>query len=101
MISEVGRFFLSGLGKGGVDSDAEFMFSVGQVWIRDGAVRVAKGVTISGQAFEALVARRGLSGLPDMGAGHCGKWQPAKVDAGGPYLRCRVTIGGRQDEREQ
>jgi TldD protein len=31
-----------------------------------------------------------------MGAGYCGKHQPAKVDAGGPHLRCKVRIGGRK-----
>ena len=107
MISEVeDGFFLSGLGQGGqADSDAEFMFSVGQAWrIRDGRLcEPVKGVTISGQAFEVLSSVDAVSSgfKLDMGAGHCGKWQPAKVDAGGPYLRCRVTIGGRQDEREQ
>jgi len=32
----------------------------------------------------------------DLGSGHCGKGQPAKVDAGGPYIRCRAIVGGRQ-----
>jgi TldD protein len=32
----------------------------------------------------------------DMGAGYCGKYQPAKVDGGGPYLRCTAVIGGLQ-----
>jgi TldD protein len=32
----------------------------------------------------------------DMGAGACGKWQYAKVDGGGPYIRCQAIIGGRQ-----
>ena len=31
----------------------------------------------------------------DLGAGHCGKGQPAKVDAGGPWLSCEVLVGGR------
>jgi TldD protein len=34
--------------------------------------------------------------LWDLGSGHCGKGQPAKVDAGGPYIRCRAIVGGRQ-----
>ena len=32
----------------------------------------------------------------DLGSGYCGKGQPAKVDAGGPYVRCQVMLGGRQ-----
>ena len=32
----------------------------------------------------------------DLGSGHCGKGQPAKVDAGGPYLRCTLTLAGAQ-----
>jgi len=34
--------------------------------------------------------------LWDLGSGHCGKGQPAKVDAGGPYIRCRAIVGGQQ-----
>jgi TldD protein len=32
----------------------------------------------------------------DLGSGHCGKGQPAKVDAGGPWLSCEVLVGGRR-----
>ena len=32
----------------------------------------------------------------ETGAGYCGKGQPAKVDAGGPYIRCRALLGGEQ-----
>ena len=31
----------------------------------------------------------------ELGSGHCGKGQPAKVDAGGPWLSCEVLVGGR------
>ena len=33
----------------------------------------------------------------DLGSGYCGKGQPAKVDAGGPYIRCKAMIGGIQE----
>lgn len=104
MISEVeDGLFLSGLGHGGgqADATAEFMFSVAEARrIKDGCLgELIKGVTISGQAFDVLKSVDAVSGdfSFNMGAGHCGKWQPAKVDAGGPYLRCRVTVGGRHE----
>jgi TldD protein len=30
----------------------------------------------------------------DLGSGYCGKGQPAKVDAGGPHIRCTATLAG-------
>ncbi len=95
-------FFLKGLGQGGqADVTAEFMFSVQEAyWIRNGEIaEPVKGITISGQAFEVLKSVDAVSKefKIDLGRGYCGKWQPAKVDAGGPYLRCRVTIGGQQN----
>jgi TldD protein len=32
----------------------------------------------------------------DIGTGYCGKFQPAKVDGGGPHIRCNAIIGGLQ-----
>lgn len=95
-------FFLKGMGQGGqADATAEFMFGVAEAYkIERGTVgELVKGMTISGQAFDVLRSVDAVSKdfELDLGAGHCGKWQPAKVDAGGPYLRCRVTIGGRQE----
>ncbi|MEW5866088.1 MAG: TldD/PmbA family protein [Bacillota bacterium] len=95
-------FFLKGMGQGGqADATAEFMFGVAEAYkIERGKVgELVKGMTISGQAFEVLKSVDAISKdfELDLGASHCGKWQPAKVDAGGPYLRCRVTIGGRQE----
>ena len=94
-------YYLQGLGGGGqADSNAEFMFGVREAHeIVDGKVgRLVRGVTISGNAFEVL---KSVDAVADdftwgLGAGHCGKGQLAKVDAGGPHLRCSVTIGGRQ-----
>jgi hypothetical protein len=55
-----------------------------------------RGVTVTGNAFEVLSSVDGVSDTLrwDLGSGHCGKGQPAKVDAGGPHLRCVATLAG-------
>lgn len=94
-------YYLRGFSMSGeADSSAEFMFGVREAQrIERGklAGRV-RGVTISGNAFDVLqsVDAVGDDFAWDHGAGFCGKGQPAKVDAGGPHLRCRITLGGRQ-----
>lgn len=94
-------YYLRGFAMSGqADSSAEFMFGVREAFrIERGklAGRV-RGVTISGNAFEVLqsVDAVGDDFAWEQGAGFCGKGQPAKVDAGGPHLRCRLTLGGRQ-----
>ena len=95
-------FLLKDLGQGGqADSTAEFMFGVAEAYrITNGKLgEMVKGVTISGQAFDVLKSVDAVSAdfLMEMGAGHCGKFQLAKVDSGGPYLRCKVTVGGHHD----
>jgi TldD protein len=93
-------YFLKG-GKGGqADANAEFMFGVQEAYrITNGKVgELLRGVTISGQAFDVLKSCNGVGkefkwGL---GAGYCGKMQAAKVDAGGPHVRCKVIVGGVQ-----
>jgi TldD protein len=94
-------YYLSGLGMSGqADSNAEFMFGVKEAHrIVDGKIgELVRGVTISGNAFDVLksVDAVGNDFAWEHGAGHCGKGQAAKVDAGGPHLRCTLTIGGRQ-----
>lgn len=96
-------FLLVDMAHGGqADSSAEFMFGVSEAYrIEKGNIKgFVKGVTISGQAFDVLKSVDAVSSdfQLDTGAGHCGKWQLAKVDGGGPYLRCQVTVGGRHDE---
>jgi TldD protein len=61
--------------------------------------KLYRGATISGQAFDVLSSVDAVSRefQLDLGAGYCGKGQPAKVDAGGPYIRCRAVIGGTQE----
>ena len=91
---------LDGPEGGQADATGEFMFGVQHAWrIRNGRLgELVRGVTISGIAFDVLRTVDAVSRefRWDLGAGYCGKFQPAKVDAGGPYLRCGVTLGGRQ-----
>ena len=103
MVSEIDNgYYLKGLGQGGqADANAEFMFGVQEAYkIEDGKITdPVKGITISGQAFEVL---NSVDAVGDdlkfaLGRGYCGKGQMAKVDAGGPHLRCKVKIGGQQE----
>jgi len=85
---------------GQADSTGEFMFGAQKVMrIEKGKItQTYRGATISGQAFQVLSSVDAVSKEfnLDLGAGYCGKGQPAKVDAGGPYIRCRAMIGGVQ-----
>ena len=58
-----------------------------------------KGVSVSGIAFEVMqeVDMVSKEFKWDLGSGYCGKGQPAKVDAGGPYIRTKVRLGGTKD----
>lgn len=93
-------YYLKGAGGGQADANAEFMFSTMETYrIRDGKqAELVKEATISGQAFDVLksVEAVGRDFEWAMGSGHCGKGQPAKVDGGGPSLKCTVTVGGKQ-----
>ncbi|MFH1230513.1 MAG: TldD/PmbA family protein [Planctomycetota bacterium] len=93
-------YFLKGAVGGQADSNAEFMFGIQQAYeITNGKIgKLLRGITISGQAFDVLksVDAVGNRFKWDMGTGYCSKGQLAKVDGGGPYLRCQVIIGGRQ-----
>jgi TldD protein len=92
-------FLLSGAGSGQADANAEFMFGVQEAYeIKGGKLgRLLRGASISGDAFEVLKGVDMVSSGFEwaLGNGHCGKGQPAKVDAGGPYVRSRVVVGGR------
>ena len=59
---------------------------------------MVRGVNVTGNAFDVLKTVDAVSHEFewDLGAGHCGKGQPAKVDAGGPYIRCQAMLGGQQ-----
>lgn len=91
---------LVGAKNGQADANAEFMFAVAEVYpIQNGKLGpLHRGTTITGDAFEVLasVDAVGDQFAWELGSGYCGKGQPAKVDAGGPHLRCTVTIAGKE-----
>jgi TldD protein len=93
-------FLLEGPQGGQADATGEFMFGVQEARrIRNGVLgELVRGVTISGIAFDVLQTVDAVSSefRWDLGSGYCGKVQPAKVDAGGPWLRCQAVLGGRQ-----
>ncbi len=91
---------LAGAKNGQADANAEFMFVVGEVYpIKNGKLGpLHRGTTITGDAFEVLgsVDRVGDQFEWDLGSGYCGKGQQAKVDAGGPHVRCELTLAGQE-----
>ena len=93
-------YLLDGPRNGQADATGEFMFGVQEARrIRNGKLgELVRGVTITGIAFDVLQTVDAVSKefRWDLGSGYCGKGQPAKVDAGGPYVRCRVLLGGDQ-----
>ncbi len=94
-------FFIDGPEGGQADATGEFMFGASRIRrIQNGRLgeRVQK-ITVSGNAFDVLKSVDAVSKdfRWDLGSGHCGKGQPAKVDAGGPYLRCELLVGGSQN----
>jgi TldD protein len=92
-------YLLDGATNGQADSNGEFMFGTREAYRITKGVRgpLLRGVNISGQAFDVLrsVEQVGRDFRWDLGSGYCGKGQPAKVDAGGPWLLCTVVLGGR------
>jgi len=100
MISETKNgYFLEGPKNGQADSTGEFMFAVQKAYkIENGKItKLLRGVTVSGIAFDVLSKTDRVSKefKWDLGSGYCGKGQPAKVDAGGPYIRTTVKLGGK------
>jgi len=93
-------FLLDGPRNGQADATGEFMFGVQRAYrIKNGKIgELHRGVTLSGKAFDVLQTVDAVSNefVWDLGSGHCGKGQPAKVDAGGPYIRCEAMLGGQQ-----
>ena len=93
-------YLVEGAGGGQADSNGEFMFGTGYVWrIKNGKkMELLREATLSGIAFDVLQTVDAVSKefRWDLGTGYCGKGQAAKVDAGGPYVRCRISVGGRQ-----
>lgn len=93
-------FLLVGAENGQADSTAEFSFGVRLARrIRGGRLaEVVRGVTVTGDAFAVLGSVDAVTDrfAWDLGSGHCGKGQPARVDAGGPWLRCTALLAGAQ-----
>ena len=101
MIKETKHGYLvKGARNGQADANGEFMFGAEQAYLIDnGEIKqLMRGASISGNAFEVLqsVDMVGNKFQYDIGTGYCGKYQPAKVDGGGPYIRCTAVIGGMQ-----
>lgn len=92
-------YLLKGAGSGQADSNAQFMFQVKEAYtIENGEIgSLLRSVTMTGNAFKVLKTVDAVGDTLDfdMGFGGCGKGQPAKVDGGGPWLRCGVLVGGR------
>jgi TldD protein len=100
MISEIDDgLLILGAGSGQADATGEFMFGSSCAYeIKNGKKgKMFKEVTLSGVAFDVLKSVDAVSKefCWDLGSGYCGKGQPAKVDAGGPYIRCELMVGGR------
>jgi TldD protein len=93
-------YVVKGARNGQADANGEFMFGAEEVYlIEKGEVKeLMRGSSISGNAFDVLhsVDMVGDDFQYDIGTGFCGKYQPAKVDGGGPYIRCTAVIGGLQ-----
>lgn len=93
-------YIVKGARNGQADANGEFMFGAEEVYlIEKGEIReLMRGASISGNAFDVLrsVDMVGDEFQYDIGTGYCGKYQPAKVDGGGPYIRCTAVIGGLQ-----
>ena len=93
-------YVVKGARNGQADANGEFMFGAEEVHlVEKGEVKeLMRGASVSGNAFDALrsVDMVGDEFQYDIGTGYCGKYQPAKVDGGGPYIRCTAVIGGLQ-----
>jgi TldD protein len=93
-------YLVKGPRNGQADANGEFMFGSQEVYlVEKGEVKqLMKGASISGCAFDVLqsIDMVGNDLEFDVGTGYCGKFQPAKVDGGGPHIRCTAIIGGLQ-----
>ena len=91
-------YLVKGARNGQADANGEFMFGAEEVYLieRGELKELLRGASISGNAFEVLesVDMVGNEFQYDIGTGYCGKYQPAKVDGGGPHIRCIAMIGG-------
>jgi len=101
MIKETKHGYLvQGARNGQADANGEFMFGSQEIHLieRGELKQIMRGASISGNAFDVLrsVDMVGDSFEYGIGTGYCGKYQPAKVDGGGPYIKCTAILGGLQ-----
>jgi TldD protein len=93
-------YLVKGARNGQADANGEFMFGAQEAYlIENGETKeLLRGASISGNAFDVLksIDMVGSKFQYDIGTGYCGKYQPAKVDGGGPHVRCTAIIGGMQ-----
>nr|WP_294804543.1 TldD/PmbA family protein [uncultured Nitrososphaera sp.] len=93
-------YLVKGARNGQADANGEFMFGAQEAYlIENGEIKeLMRGASISGNAFDVLqsIDMVGSKFEYDIGTGYCGKYQPAKVDGGGPHVRCTAIIGGMQ-----
>jgi TldD protein len=93
-------YLIKGARNGQADANGEFMFGAQEVYLieRGELKELLRGASVSGSAFDVLrsVDMVGKDFKFDIGTGYCGKFQPAKVDGGGPHIRCNAIIGGLQ-----
>ncbi len=93
-------YLIKGARNGQADANGEFMFASQEAYlIKNGEIRqLFRGASISGQAFDVLMSvdAVGKDFKYDIGTGYCGKYQPIKVDGGGPHIRCTAIVGGLQ-----
>ncbi len=85
-------------GGGQADSSAEFMFEMTEALeIVNGEIgQPVRSLSLTGNAFDVLRSVDAISKewRLDMGAGHCGKGQLAKVDGGGGTTRAIALVSG-------
>jgi len=90
-------YLVKGPRNGQADANGEFMFGAQELHLIQGGeiTGLKRGATISGNAFDVLksVDMVGNDFSYGIGTGYCGKFQIAKVDGGGPHLRCIATVG--------
>ncbi len=89
-------YLLIGGTSGQADSNGEFMFGVQEArHVTNGSLEeTLRGVTISGNVFQALQTVDAVGRDFEVQAGTCGKEQPVWVGLGGPHLRMKALLGG-------
>lgn len=93
-------YLLKGAKNGQADANGEFMFGSQEAYlIENGEIKhLLRGASISGRALDVLMTIDAVGNdfAYDIGTGYCGKYQPMKVDGGGPHIRCTAIVGGMQ-----